>query len=330
MTRTNPAALSRHPSHRGANALAVLISIVSISVIAANFQTRPLAANPRTKSRATDLEPPPPPLPRSVVGPTPTSEAVADDAAKPGTPAIPQGLSGRMALLMNIVMLEKGTAVLEGLTGYTAVFSKQERIGGKLLKEQIMQLKLRHRPFSVYMKWTKLYKGQQVLYVDGQNGGKMIVKLGGWKKRLPALKLDPTGKTAMKENRYPITKAGVLGMIREALKLRRADIEHADQVRCRMTEDVEFAGRPCWGFVVEYADRKASPSYRKAEMLIDKEWSVPVMVRNFTWPEDDKKVDDESKLDEDTLLEYYTFRDFEFMREIAQGEFDRKNKAYRF
>ncbi|GIS60946.1 MAG: hypothetical protein CM1200mP2_31710 [Planctomycetaceae bacterium] len=36
----------------------------------------------------------------------------------------------------------------------------------------------------------------------------MLVKRGGWKKKLPALKLDPSGSMAMKESRYPSPRRG--------------------------------------------------------------------------------------------------------------------------
>ena len=237
------------------------------------------------------------------------------------------GPSSRMALLMQVLMLEKAEAVLKSMPGYTATFSKQEIVAEELTDEQVMQVKIRHEPFSVYMKWTTGHKGRQLLYVNGENKGRMLVKLGGWKKRLPALKLDPSGKLAMKESRYPITKAGLLELVRESLAIRRGDMGKSSGVKCQLVENHEFDSRPCYAFVVEYADRSASQRYRKSEMLIDRELGVPVMVRNFGWPAEGfaGEVTDES-----TLVEFYTYRDIKFQSEVAGGDFDRGNKAYRF
>ena len=237
------------------------------------------------------------------------------------------GGSSRMALLMQVLMLEKAEAVLSALPGYTTTFSKQEVVGDELTDEQVMEVKIRHEPFSVYMKWTTGHKGRQVLYVDGEHKGRMLVKLGGWKKRLPALKLDPSGSMAMKESRYPITKAGLLELVRESLAIRRGEMAKLQGVRCQLIENHEFDGRPCYAFIVEYADRSASDRYRKSEMLFDRELGVPVVVRNFSWPAEGAEGD---ATDESTLVEFYTYRNIKFQREVAGGDFDRANKAYRF
>ena len=299
------------------NILAVLIATVSFGLIALDFQSHPATA------RGVESILPGPSLPLGEVLTKTTNEAEVTPAASQ------QNASGRMALLMNVLLLEKAAAVLERLPGYTATFSKQELVADELSDQQVMQLKVRHEPFSVYMKWTVGHKGRELLYVDGENKGRMLVKLGGWKSRLPALKLDPTGSMAMKESRYPITKAGLLKLIHESLAIRQADLKKSEGVRCQMIEEQVFAGRPCFAFVVEYASSSVSKNYRKAEMLIDRELGVPVLVRNYTWPASSATTDPKT-LDESTLVEFYTYRDIKFQKEIARGEFDQENKAYRF
>ena len=43
-------------------------------------------------------------------------------------------------------------------------------------------VKVRHEPFSIYLKWLSGEVGREVLYVDGANDGEMFVRSGGWKK----------------------------------------------------------------------------------------------------------------------------------------------------
>ena len=99
-------------------------------------------------------------------------------------------------------------------------------------------------------------------------------------------------------------------------------------MRCRLSENQEFDGRPCYGFVVEYTGPGASKRYRKTEMLIDRKLGVPVVVRNYSWPV--AAGTDAADLDTATLLEFYTYRNIKFLSEVAGGDFDRGNKAYRF
>ena len=57
---------------------------------------------------------------------------------------------------------------------YQAVFHKQERLEGKLLPEETIQLKFR-KPLNIYMNWIgERLKGQEALYVRGQYENKLI------------------------------------------------------------------------------------------------------------------------------------------------------------
>ncbi len=263
--------------------------------------------------------------------------AQADPSADPAQPRpadqqTPQSdnvLTGRMALLVNLLMLEKSERLLKQVSDYTATFQKQERINGKLTELQVMLMKVRHRPFSIYMKWLKGDRGRQVLYVEGQNDNKMLVKFGGWKSRLPALKLDPNSALALAEARYPITKAGMLQIVEEILPYRRRDLQNADKVQCLLQAGVEFEGRQCYACVVEYTDRNYSPTYRKSILLLDQETFLPVAVKNFTWPDLVEHVDP-NDVDGSTLLEYYAFTNVRLNQQLADSDFDRNNKAYRF
>ena len=56
-----------------------------------------------------------------------------------------------------IPALQMGTAALEALDkvdDYTATFTKREMIGRKLVDSE-MEMKFRHKPFSVYLKFVK-------------------------------------------------------------------------------------------------------------------------------------------------------------------------------
>ena len=79
--------------------------------------------------------------------------------------------------------------------------------------------KIRHEPFSVYMKWLSGDRGRQLIYVDGQNDGKLLVQPGGIKGRLTGvLSLDPSGTLAMSDSRYPIQTAGLLALAKTILE----------------------------------------------------------------------------------------------------------------
>uniref|UniRef100_A0A7C2JX07 DUF1571 domain-containing protein n=1 Tax=Schlesneria paludicola TaxID=360056 RepID=A0A7C2JX07_9PLAN len=231
-------------------------------------------------------------------------------------------------LKSKIARLEKGRDFLQKVPDYTAQFTKQELVDGELLEEQTIYLKCRHQPFSVYLRWLTGDTGREVLYVDGQNEGNMVVHAGGWKARLPALTISPDSSLAMAESRYPVTKAGILELIHMSLSVHAEDLAKKTFSNCERLADQEFEGRMCSTFMIEYKDATVSPTYRKSVVLIDNEWHVPLYVRNFGWPGPAQTIDGD--LDEATLIEYYTFTDVQFGGRLAAVDFDRTNEEYRF
>lgn len=313
------------PSHRRHNFLALLIASGAFAYLYLHFDPTPVSAMPddaaaEMQNISTDVE-------------IPTLAVSSESADTKGTETSPKNpdnyLSGDTALAFNMMLLEKGIANFEKTPSYTATFYKKERIGGVLLDAQITSLKIRHRPFSVYMKWLKGDKGRELLYVDGQHDGKMLVKVGGVKGRiLPPLKLDPTGSLAMKESRYPVTNIGMLNLAKKILDVREQELAKGVGIECRMFDNQKVNRRNCYCFVVEYPDREDSSLYRKSVMFIDKKFSLPIYIQNYTWPEDDSLAG--KKLDEATLIENYSYSNIRTNRQLADNDFDRKNKSYSF
>lgn len=319
---------TRNP--HGPNCLALLITGLAVGVLYFNFDPTPVGAESKTERRGIEaftnaMSVAPPPLPTAV-----DESKTGEGDAAPQATSNPNVLTGRMALLLNLTMVENGCLRLEKVTDYTATFFKQERIGAELTDGQVMSLKIRHAPFSVYMKWLVGDKGRELLYVTGQNDGEMIVHPGGWKARLlPAIKLDPLGSLAMKESRHPVTQVGLLELSRLIAEFRKRDLSQESGVSCRVTANQKFQDRDCYCFEVEYASPKIRPEYRKSIMYLDAELSIPIVVKNFGWPQDVPGADPEN-LDESTLVEHYAYSDITLEQRLADRDFDTANADYKF
>ena len=240
----------------------------------------------------------------------------------------PEQLAERV-LLKKVELLEKGIAFLTQMPDYTAQFSKLEVVGGELLEEQTMLVKLTHKPFSVYMKWLDYDTGREVIYGEGLNEGNMLVHAGGWKARLPAISMEPDSSLAMREARHPITEVGLLNLAKQTLDFHRENLAMKNFTRCEQTENQSISGRDCLCFVTEYRDAASSKDYRKSIMLIDKEWSVPLFIQNFGWPTDNITASGE-ELDTATMIEQYTYADVKFRASLTALDFDRTNEDYGF
>ncbi|MCH7990332.1 MAG: DUF1571 domain-containing protein [Planctomycetes bacterium] len=239
-------------------------------------------------------------------------------------------LQGREAILRNLELLEEGSRKLESIPYYTATFYKQERVNGELCENQVVQLKLRQEPFSVYMKWLVGDTGQELLYVDGCNNDNLLVRMGGWKGRmLPALNIDPHGSTAMKKSRYPVTELGVGRLAATLIRDRRLDLQREYGYRATLSQFHKCNERDCYYFELEYTHQSLSSIYRKTVQYIDKELSLPIYIKNYTWPQCVNNVD-KCQLDQSTLIEFYSYADLDLEAKLADSDFSRANTSYRF
>ena len=104
---------------------------------------------------------------------------------------------------------------------YSCTMVSQEHVRGKLLDENIMQMKVKTEPFSVYMRWLApaKFKEQEVAFALGKNGNKMRVKsnvlgnkLIGW------ISLDANDPRVFENSRHSILEAGIGNLIDTTLR----------------------------------------------------------------------------------------------------------------
>lgn len=230
------------------------------------------------------------------------------------------------AMKFKIELLEKGRAYLDSIESYSATFMKQERINGAMSDLQRIKLKLRHAPFSVYMKWLNCDAGRELLFVDGQNEDRMLVHVGGWQaKLLPVMKLDPNGSIALRESRHPVTNIGMAKLADIMLGHHERDLSNGRAFRCQCLEGAHFDNRDCYCFITEYDQPCEDSVYRRSIVMIDRELNIPLCVKNFAFPHDGQATNDEQ-----TLIEYYGFADVRMESGVGRMAFNEANRDYLF
>ncbi len=285
------------------------------------------------------------PLPKPVVAPQDILHAVEEKpasdsstvtttpSASPDLPPAneiqsPEGtvLTGRWALTASQERLRRGQEVLEKTSDYSAQFRRQERINGELLDAQAMNLKVRHAPFSLYMKWTEGDKGRQLIFAEGQNEDKVLIQIGGVAGRLTgALAMDPDDPRVRAESRYPATCAGLLALTKIILSHHENDLQRATGITSEMRDGESFDNRPCFLTTLVYDSPSINADYYKSLILIDKELSVPVCVRNYTWVEGQAPA----KEDEDSLIEHYSYTGLEINIQLTDNDFGKSKYKMR-
>jgi len=309
------------------NLLAVLVAGGAIGLSHLNldpFSTGGEGGGRQKAMASTPRFPPSPEMPVRLIGtddvrtatPAPATQ-LADD---------PNTLRGVWAIKMARALLEKGCDHFSKVPDYTANMFKQERINGALSEGQSIEMKVRHAPFSVYMKWQTGDRGRQLIYVDGQNDGNILVQPGGIKGRLTGLlSLEPTGSMAMAESRHPITRAGLLQLGHTVMEYQDVDLKRGSGFQCELRDNQEFEGRTCFLYMIQYENAQANETYRKSMIYVDKELSLPICVKNYTWAKDANP----ETIDDETLIEFYAYTDLKIHQELTATAFDQNNSDYK-
>ena len=208
----------------------------------------------------------------------------------------------------------------EKLPGYTATFYKREVVGTTTVSHQ-MRLKIRHKPFSVYLYFEKPHEGREVLYVEGQNNGKLIAHEAGLLSIAGSMELAPNDSLAMNENRYPITMAGIVNMTKEVIKTWEKEAKYEGTV-VKYFKDAKLGDIKCR--VVESSHPKPFRQFdnHKVRIWIDSETGIPVRFQTYGFP---KKTGDKPP-----LLEDYTFMNLKTDVRLTDADFDRENDKYSF
>lgn len=212
---------------------------------------------------------------------------------------------------------------LDEVKDYTCVFVKQERVDGQLLDEERLEMKVRHKPFSVYMRFIQpeSLAGQEAIYVEGGNDGKLVAHANGLKgKVVGTISLDPTGFLAMRNNRYPITNAGMKNLVTLLVQLgQRKDL--LKDCRVAFIDDGKIGDRSC--MLIEISNPRPVGDFRlaKAKIWLDREWNVPLGFESWEWPKRGK---------EPLLAERYQYLQVKFDEELGDRDFDPANPEYAF
>jgi hypothetical protein len=253
---------------------------------------------------------------------------VADVSAKPS----PKQIGKQHPLTPVLQYATRGLQAIEqDVRDYSCVMVARQRQQGKLSNYQYMEAKVRHAqdndgkqtPFSIYMKFQRPsdISGREVLFVDGERNGDMLVRNGG--KRLPnlTLQLDPHSERVLQESRYPITDMGIKNMVMRLIEVVEDEMD-TDDCEVKLFENAKMNGRSCTHIMVTHRTRQADSRFHMARVLVDNELQVPVYVASYSWPT--------SKGGKPVLMEELAFTELKLNVGLSDADFSSTNPSYGF
>jgi len=209
---------------------------------------------------------------------------------------------------------------MENIKDYTAVFTKREVVGNRLTT-QVMDMKFRQEPFSVYFGFRGPEAGREVIYVQGANNGNMLVHDTGINALAGTIALPPTSPQVMKESRYPITRAGCLSMLDAVIKQFEVEARYEGSV-VKFYPNAKLGEVPCQ--VVEVTHPRQAREFRfyRTRLYVDKQTRIPVRVEQYAWPR--------SPQQQPPIVEEYTYANIRTNVGLTVQDFDPRNPNYRF
>lgn len=214
----------------------------------------------------------------------------------------------------------KARQALKAVTDYEAEFTKRELIGRRLVKTT-MQLKHRHEPFSVYLKFVEPHAGREVIYVEGRNKNQLYVHETGLRSIAGTLSLVPTSPDAMADNRYPVTMIGLQTMIDKVISQWEAEGKLGETKTQKYPNARLPSGEECVAFESLHPTPRNQFKFHITRLWIDKKSGIAVRVEQLGFPTGDKAP---------PVLEEYTYSKVRTNVSLGERDFDIKNPTYAF
>jgi uncharacterized protein DUF1571 len=199
---------------------------------------------------------------------------------------------------------------------YKCVFVARENLHGKQGEDQIIHMKLRQQPFSVYMNWArpKSMEGQEVAYVQGKNGNNLRVRNPGLLRVTGFMSIDINDKRTLEHSRHTIVEAGIGNLIDRTAQNWQFDRQSGKAVT-HISEYV-FDNRPC--YKVETIHMAKLPQFYsyKGVIYLEKNSKYPIRNENYSWPVPGGNPAGD-------LMESFSYTQIEWNKGLKDADFDR-------
>ncbi len=199
--------------------------------------------------------------------------------------------------------------------GYTLTFLKRERVAGKVYPPtgfEKVRVHFREHPFSVHMHWLENAKlAQTVLYVKGENNGKLLARPTGRLLGALVVSRDVDSADARESGRYTVAQFGLYqAMQRSVDAMKAAQKRGALHLSYQgVVTLAEVGERPCYKFVRTPYEPPEEDGVNELTLYIDREtWlQVGSVLKDF----------------EGQLIGEYFFRDIELNPSFSEKQFQR-------
>ena len=215
-------------------------------------------------------------------------------------------------------------SIRKDVADYSAVLVSRERSDGKLCDPESVFVKVRHQPFSVYIRvlTPENHQGDEAIYVEGKNDGKLLGHTTGITGRLVGtVSLDPAGKTAMEGQRHPITEIGILNLCQRMIRFIENDMRFGES-QVRFLREVKVNDSDCTCIEVVHPIPRKNFQFHRVRVWVDEQLKLPIRYEQCDWPKEDGAAPE--------VVEEYTYLRLKLNNGFGDADFDPQNPEYGF
>jgi hypothetical protein len=175
---------------------------------------------------------------------------------------------------------------------------KRERIDGILQDYYYIEMWVREEvrtgdrvtaPLAVFMEFLgpSSAQGRRLLYVEGRNEGKILVRKGGKRFEYVVTKADPDGESARSESLRPISESGFVPLLAEivaTIERHMAADPSGENTLVDHPAGAKVDGRPCHVLRITHPQQQDGLDFHKGTYFIDAELGVPARIEKLDWP----------------------------------------------
>lgn len=215
-------------------------------------------------------------------------------------------------------MAREADATFQKIEDYTATFHKDEVVGKRRIRQEML-IKVREDTFSVYLKFLKPDAGREVLYVDGKNDGNLLTHGTGLGAVVGTLELDPKGRLAMEDSRYPVTIIGMRKMVQKVIAQWQSELTLSG-VKVNFYPNAKIGSLECRVVQTTHAKEQPGAKFHMTRLYVARSTGLPVRIEQFAFP---------SKTGaKPIMLEQYTYLDIKTNAGLKSIDFDTRNPKY--
>jgi hypothetical protein len=220
-----------------------------------------------------------------------------------------------------VKLAKESRNTIAAVRDYEALFTKRELVGRTLFTGQ-MQIKVRHEPFGVYLRFVDANNGREVIYAGSRYQNHLMAHEppGSLRNLVGTVSLDPMSPTAMAEGRHPINHIGMLKMVDAVIDMWQEEMKYGES-DCQFYPNAKLQGTDCQVCECTHPRPRRQFKFHRTRLFIDKKTNFPVRCEEWGFP---------PAGGEPYLLEEYTYTDIKTNVGLNDSDFDVRNRKYHF